>query len=52
MFELYFDDLKPEAQKRFLAASGLTSAAAGNYDVLPIVSLPVDRVDRNDEEGE
>ena len=49
MIELYFDDLKPEAQKRFLAASGLTSAAAGNYDVLPIVFLPVDR---NDEEGE
>lgn len=49
MFELYFDDLKPDAQAQFLAACRLTSAAEGNYDVFPIVSLPVDE---NDEEGE
>lgn len=49
MFDLYFDDLKPDAQKQFLAACGLTSASEGNYDVLPIVSLPCGI---DDEEGE
>ncbi len=49
MFELYFSDLTSEAQVRFLAACGLKSAAEGNYDVLPIVSLPFEN---NDEEGE
>jgi len=49
MFELYFSDLTPEAQARFLAVCGIESAAEGNYDVLPIVSLPLEN---NDEEGE
>lgn len=49
MFELYFSDLVPEAQARFLAASGLKSAAEGNYDVLPIATLACDC---NDEEGQ
>ena len=49
MFELYFSDLAPEAQSRFLAVCGLKNAAEGNYDVLPIVFLPFEN---NDEEGE
>lgn len=49
MFELHFDDLTREAQERFLAASGLKSAAEGNYDVLPIATLVSDCID---EEGE
>ena len=49
MFELYFSDLTPEAQARFLVVCGIESAAEGNYDVLPIVSLPLEN---NDEEGE
>lgn len=48
MFELYFADLTPDAQARYLAACGLKSAAEGNYDVLPIVSLPCEN---DDEEG-
>ena len=40
MFEIYFDDLTLEAQASFLAAFGLESASEGNYDVLPIATLP------------
>lgn len=43
MFELCFSDLTPEAQKSFLAACGLTSAADGNYDVLPITILSLSK---------
>ena len=34
-FGIYFSDLTPDAQERFLAAQGLHSAAEGNY-VIPI----------------
>ena len=40
MFDIYFSDLTPEAQRRFLAFYGLTNAAEGNYDVFPIISVP------------
>jgi len=40
MIDLYFRDLTPMAQARFLAANGLRNAADGNYDVLPIATLP------------
>lgn len=40
MLDVYFSDLTPEAQKHFLAFYGLTSAADGNYDVFPIISIP------------
>ena len=40
MFEIYFSDLTPEAQERFLAACGLSSASAGNYDVFPLTAIP------------
>lgn len=36
MFDIYFSDLTPEAQKRFLAFYGLTNAA----EVFPIISIP------------
>lgn len=49
MFELYFADLTTDAQARYLAACGLKSAAEGNYDVLPIVSLPCENDDEEDE---
>ena len=49
MFELYFSDLTPDAQTRFLTACGLKSAAEGNYDVLPIVFLPFESNDEEDE---
>ena len=40
MIDLYFRDLTPLAQARFLAANGLRNAADGNFDVLPITTLP------------
>ena len=40
MFEIYFSDLTPEAQERFLASCGLSSAAEGNYDVFRITEYP------------
>lgn len=49
MFDLHFSDLTTAAQARFLAACGLKNAAEGNYDVLPIVSLPCEN---DEEEGE
>ena len=45
MFEIYFSDLTPEAQERFLAACGLSSASAGNYDVFPITAIPIPEMD-------
>lgn len=45
MFEIYFSDLTPEAQERFLAACGLSSASAGNYDVFPLTAIPIQEVD-------
>lgn len=46
MFEIYFSDLTPEAQERFLASCGLSSAAEGNYDVFPITAIPTPEMDR------
>lgn len=40
MLDIYFSDLTPEAQKRFLAFYNLSNAAEGNYDVFPIISIP------------
>ena len=36
MFEIMFDDLTEEAQKRFLEFQGLESPEDGNYEVVPI----------------
>lgn len=35
-FELYFSDLTPDAQKRFLEFEGIETPEDGNYDVFPI----------------
>ena len=50
MFEIYFSDLTPEAQERFLAACGLSSASEGNYDVLPITAISTLEMDRESAE--
>ena len=50
MFEIYFSDLTPEAQERFLASCGLSSAAEGNYDVFPITAIPTPEMDRESAE--
>ena len=50
MFEIMFNDLKPEAQKRFLKYMGLKDASEGNYEVVPITMI--DYNDDDDEEGE
>ena len=45
MFEIMFNDLKPEAQERFLKYMGLKDASEGNYEVVPITMI-----DYNDDE--
>lgn len=35
-FEIMFDDLSEEAQRRFLQFQGLEDAADGNFEVCPI----------------
>lgn len=39
MFEIMFNDLNPEAQKRFLEYMGLKDASEGNYEVVPITMI-------------
>lgn len=34
-FEIYFSDLTPEAQDRYLAAAGVSSADELNHEVMP-----------------
>lgn len=50
MFEIMFNDLNPEAQKRFLEYMGLKDASEGNYEVFPITMIDYND-DENDEEG-
>ena len=45
MFEIYFSDLTPDAQERFLASCGLSNAAEGSYDVFPLTATPIPEVD-------
>jgi hypothetical protein len=42
MFRVYFNDLKPEAQKALVAFLGITDPEEMNWDVdiLPIVVIP------------
>lgn len=53
MFEIMFNDLKPEAQKRFLEYMGLKDASEGNYEVVPITMIDYndDEEDEGDEYG-
>jgi hypothetical protein len=48
--DLYFSDLTPDAQKRFLKFEGLKSAAEGNYDmdILPITTVVREEEDITD----
>lgn len=39
MFDIMFNDLKPEAQKEFLKYMGLKDPSEGNYDVVPIAEI-------------
>ena len=48
-FGIYFSDLTPDAQERFLAAQGLHSAAEGNYDMdmVPICEFEFEEKENN-----
>ena len=37
--EIYYNDLTPEAQQRYLEFFGLANAAENNADILPIFEL-------------
>ena len=39
MFEIMFNDLKPEAQKEFLKYMGIDDPSEGNYEVVPIATI-------------
>lgn len=39
MFEIMFDDLKPEAQKEFLKYMGIKDPSEGNYEIVPIAEI-------------
>lgn len=52
MFEIMFNDLKPEAQKRFLKYMGLKDASEGNYEVVPITMIDYNDDDDEDDEEE
>ena len=43
LFEIYFSDLKEEAQKRLLEAVGVTDPAEMNWDIdiLPLAEYPI-----------
>ena len=41
-FEIMFDDLTEEAQKRFLEFQGLEDPADGNYGIVPIAVLELE----------
>ena len=40
--DIYFSDLKPEAQQRVLSAAGYKDPKEGNWDVLPLTQLGFD----------
>ena len=49
-FEVMFDDLSEEAQRRFLEFQGLEDSKDGNYDIVPIaiIELEDDCLDSDD----
>ncbi len=49
-FEVMFDDLTEEAQRRFLEFQGLGDSKDGNYDIVPIavIELEDDSLDSDD----
>ena len=50
--EIYFNDLTPDAQKRYLEFFRLDSAADGNLDIdiIPLFQLEESEIDWEDEE--
>ena len=52
MFEIMFNDFKPEAQKRFLEYMGLKDASEGNYEVVPITMIDYNDKEENEDEDE
>jgi len=51
MFELYFSDLTPEAQKRLLDFWGVSDPSELNLEVVPICVLERGEGDEADDEG-
>lgn len=49
-FEIYFSDLKEEAQKELLKAIGVTDPKQMNWDVFPIAECPLFDEDEDYEE--
>ena len=41
-FEIMFDDLTEEAQRRFLEFQGLDNPYDGNYDIVPIAIVELE----------
>jgi len=41
-FEIYFSDLSPETQKRYLKFQGVSSAEDLNADILPLAIIEVE----------
>ena len=37
--EIYFSDLKPEAQKRVMEAAGMSDESDGNFEIAPLAIL-------------
>jgi hypothetical protein len=50
-FEIMFDDLTPDAQKRFLEFQGCESESDGNWEVVPIATVDLEDDATEDEEG-
>jgi len=42
-FEIYFKDLNPETQKRFLNFHEIETASAGGFDIIPIFTVEKER---------
>ena len=52
MFEIMFNDLKPEAQKEFLKYMGLKDASEGNYEFVPIATIEYNDDEEDEDEDE
>ena len=50
LLEIYFNDLTPEAQARYLEFFGLANAAENNADIIPIFMLDHSDVCRDSDE--
>ena len=43
--KIFLDDLKEDIQKEFLKAMGMETSKEGNYDIFPIVVVPLPKID-------